>query len=380
MSEPSSQKAPGALIGAIGRERRLNIGGMPSSPFTLFLIALVGALVAIVGSAFTIAALREGLLGNQLDGWWVPVGAVLLGLSSLIVLAPLARAFQRWRAFSDAATRRDITAARVARAEADVQSWITLGYTLAQLIIVLALQFVLANHLAVAKTFIFLPLIIETFPLVLTAFWVNVKIFLIAEVFVLIWGLIVALAMFAPGRAGKPLRFIATAYVDIFRAMPAVLVIYLVGFGLPLTGVPILKDLSLTTYVVIALTLTVGAYVAEIYRAGIQGVHWSQVAASRSLGLSYTQTLRFVVLPQGIRQIIPPLLNAFIALQKDTALVNVVGVIDAFNQSMIIASNHYNLSAATTVAVLFIIISIPQVRFVERMAQRDRARMRAGGA
>ena len=158
------------------------------------------------------------------------------------------------------------------------------------------------------------------------------------------------------------------------------LVIYLVGFGLPLTGVPILKDLSLTTYVVIALTLTVGAYVAEIYRAGIQSVHWSQTAASRSLGLSHMQTLRFVVVPQGVRQIIPPLLNAFIALQKDTALVNVVGVVDSFNQSMIVASNYYNLSAATTVALLFIVISIPQTRFVERMARRDRARMRAGNA
>jgi polar amino acid transport system permease protein len=153
-----------------------------------------------------------------------------------------------------------------------------------------------------------------------------------------------------------------------------------VGFGLPLTGAPILKDLSLTTYVVIALTLTVGAYVAEIYRAGIQGIHWSQTAAARSLGLSHMQTLRFVVLPQAIRHIIPPLLNAFIALQKDTALVNVVGVVDSFNQSMVLASNYYNLSAATTVALLFIVISVPQVRLVERMAKRDRARMRASSA
>ncbi|MDB6002566.1 MAG: Polar amino acid transporter permease [Rhizobacter sp.] len=214
----------------------------------------------------------------------------------------------------------------------------------------------------------------------LKAFWVNVEIFLIAEVLVLDWGLVVALATFAPGAAGKPLRFIATANSDGFRSMPAVLVIYLVGFGIPLTGVPILKDLSLTTYVVIALTLTVGAYVAEIYRAGILSIHWSQTAAARSLGLSHMQTLRFVIVPQGIRQIIPPLLNAFIALQKDTALVNVVGVIDSFNQSMLIASNYYNLSAVTTVAVLFIAISIPQTRFVERMMRRDRARTRAGGA
>jgi polar amino acid transport system permease protein len=274
----------------------------------------------------------------------------------------------------------DIVAARIERSDACVQSWIALGHTLAQFLVVLGFQFLLANNQAVAKTFFLVPLIVKTFPLVLDAFWVNVKIFLIAEVLVLVWGLIVALAMFAPGAAGKPLRFIATAYVDVFRSIPAVLVIYLVGFGLPLTGVPILKDLSLTTYVVIALTLTVGAYVAEIYRAGIQSVHWSQTAASRSLGLSHMQTLRFVVVPQGVRQIIPPLLNAFIALQKDTALVNVVGVVDSFNQSMIVASNYYNLSAATTVALLFIVISIPQTRFVERMARRDRARMRAGNA
>jgi polar amino acid transport system permease protein len=157
-----------------------------------------------------------------------------------------------------------------------------------------------------------------------------------------------------------------------------VLVIYLVGVGIPLTGVPIIKDLSLPAFVVVALTLTVGAYVAEIYRAGIQSIHWSQTAAARSLGLSHMQSLRFVILPQAVRHIIPPLLNAFIALQKDTALVTVVGVIDSFNQSMIIAANHYNLSAVTTVALLFIAISIPQTRLVERMMQRDRARMRAG--
>jgi polar amino acid transport system permease protein len=119
----------------------------------------------------------------------------------------------------------------------------------------------------------------------------------------------------------------------------------------------------------------VGAYVAEIYRAGILSIHWSQTAAARSLGLSHMQTLRYVIVPQGIRQIIPPLLNEFIALQKDTALVSVVGVIDAFNQSMLVATNHYNLSAVTSVAILFIVISIPQSRWVDRMMRRDRARM-----
>jgi polar amino acid transport system permease protein len=371
-------RLPGADTAS--RERRLDIGGMPSMPTALFLSALAGVAVTIASSWYTIAALRQALLGNNFNGWWLPAGVALLALASAWIALPLYRAFKRCSEVRAAARRGDIVAARVARSQARVQSWICLGYALSQFICVLVLQFLLANNQEVAKTFFFVPLIVKTFPLVLRAFWINVKIFMIAEVFVLAWGLVVALAMLAPGQAGRPLRILATAYVDIFRAMPAVLVIYLVGFGLPLTGAPILKDLSLTTYVVIALTLTVGAYVAEIYRAGIQGIHWSQTAAARSLGLSHMQTLRFVVLPQAIRHIIPPLLNAFIALQKDTALVNVVGVVDSFNQSMVLASNYYNLSAATTVALLFIVISVPQVRLVERMAKRDRARMRASSA
>jgi polar amino acid transport system permease protein len=371
-------RLPGADTAS--RERRLDIGGMPSMPTALFLSALAGVAVTIASSWYTIAALRQALLGNNFNGWWLPAGVALLALASAWIALPLYRAFKSCSEVRAAARRGDIVAARVARSQARVQSWICLGYALSQFICVLVLQFLLANNQEVAKTFFFVPLIVKTFPLVLRAFWINVKIFMIAEVFVLAWGLVVALAMLAPGQAGRPLRILATAYVDIFRAMPAVLVIYLVGFGLPLTGAPILKDLSLTTYVVIALTLTVGAYVAEIYRAGIQGIHWSQTAAARSLGLSHMQTLRFVVLPQAIRHIIPPLLNAFIALQKDTALVNVVGVVDSFNQSMVLASNYYNLSAATTVALLFIVISVPQVRLVERMAKRDRARMRASSA
>jgi polar amino acid transport system permease protein len=376
----TTHRPSGADDGTSGPPRRLNIGGMPSAPTALFLAALVMAVVIEVGSLYTIGAMRDVLLRSEIASWWVSATSVLLALASALVALPLIRAFNRWRGVRRAVTRHDIVAARVARSEARNQSWIAIGYTFGQFIAVLAVQFLLANNQAVAKTFFFVPLIVETFPLVLKAFWINIEIFVVVEVLVLVWGLIVALAMVAPGTAGKPLRIIAAAYVDIFRAIPAVLVIYLVGFGVPLTGVPILKDFSLTTFVVVALTLTVGAYVAEIYRAGIQSIHWSQTAAARSLGLSHMQTLRFVVVPQGVRHIIPPLLNAFIALQKDTALVSVVGVVDSFNQSMLIAANHYNLSAVTTAAVLFIAISIPQTRLVERMMQRDRARLRAGGA
>jgi polar amino acid transport system permease protein len=366
--------------GADPASRRLNIGGMPLPPTALWLVALVVVAAAVASSAVTLVAGHSAMRAGGVTGLWLDAAVVLLGLASCLVVVPLVRGARRCAEVRRAGAAGDVVAARVARAQARDQSWMAIGYTLAQFIVVVALQFLLANDQAVAKTFFLAPLMAKTFPLVVKAFWVNVEIFLIAEVLVLVWGLIVALATFAPGAAGKPLRMLATAYIDVFRAMPAVLVIYLVGFGIPLTGVPFLKDFSVTTYVIIALTLTVGAYVAEIYRAGIMSIHWSQTAAARSLGLSHAQTLRHVIVPQGVRQIIPPLLNAFIALQKDTALVNVVGVIDAFNQSMLISANYYNLSAVTTVAILFIIISIPQTRFVERMMQRDRARMRAGGA
>ncbi|KXU89329.1 polar amino acid ABC transporter permease [Paraburkholderia monticola] len=368
------------IPGPAGNGRRLKMGGMPRVPTSLLLATIVAVVVVVSGSWYTIAVMRASLVAAQFGGAWINPIAALLALLSVAIVLPLARAFRWSSRIRDAAARRDLAQARGARSGARDQCFIALGYALAQLVVILVLQFFLVNHQAVAKTFFLVPLMVKTFPLVLAAFWMNVKISIVAEILVLIWGLIVALAMFAPGIAGKPVRLIATAYVDIFRAVPAVLVIYLVGFGIPLTGIPVLKDLSLTIFVVVALTLTVGAYVAEIYRAGILSIHWSQTAAARSLGLSHFQTLRFVIVPQGIRQIIPPLLNSFISLQKDTALVSVVGVIDSFNQSMLIASNYYNLSAVTTVALLFIVVSIPQTRFVERMMRRDRARMRAGEA
>jgi len=331
----TTEKAPGA-----DRARRLNIGGMPAAPTALLLTGSVVVALVVAASLYTIAAGRAALLANGFAGWWVSAASGLLALASIAVALPLLRAFLGWQDVRRASARDDIVAARVARSNARSQGWIAIGYAFAQFAVLLACQFLLANDQAVTKTFFFVPLMVESFPLVLKAFWINIEIFTVTEILVLVWGLAVALAMLAPGAAGKPLRLIAAAYVDVFRAIPAVLVIYLVGFGVPLTGTPILKDFSLTSFVIVALTLTVGAYVAEIYRAGIQSIHWSQSAAARSLGLSYMQTLRFVIIPQGVRQIVPPLLNAFVALQKDTALVSVVGVVDSFNQSMLIATNH----------------------------------------
>jgi len=196
--------------------------------------------------------------------------------------------------------------ARVATAKAREYAQYTIGFSVLAAAIIAFAQFLLANDLAVSKTFLSPALVLQSFPPVLKAFWVNIYIFLIAEVCVLVWGLAVAIARLVPGKTGAPIRTLAILYTDTFRGMPAIITIYLVGFGLPLSGLPILSGLSVETYAIIALTLTYGAYVAEVYRSGIEAIHWSQVAAARSLGLSYVQTMRHVIIPQAVRRIVPP--------------------------------------------------------------------------
>ena len=362
-------------------ERHFRAGTPPNTSRVLTYMALLISAAVVVVSWLTLLDVRAVLSATP-QGVGT-VANVLLAASAVVAILIMYPAVQGLRTTLKARralSAGDLIGARVAMAESRTWSWTTLGYSTAQVLVVLAVLFLIANDLAVSRTFFMLPLIVSSFGLVLKAFWINVYIFMVAEAIILVWGLVVAVAQLAPGAAGKPIRLIAKAYVDVFRGLPAIITIYLIGFGIPLTGLPILKDLSQQAFVILALTLSSGAYVAEIYRAGIMGIHWSQTSAARSLGLSYMQTLRFVVIPQGVRQIIPPLLNSFIGLQKDTALVNVVGAVDAFNQAMIIASNHYNLSAVTTVAILFVIITIPQARFVERLAQQDRRRLRGAEA
>jgi len=364
----------------------------PKSAMGLALTALAAAIGLFAGGLWTASTIREALasLGLPssvtLEGWfgtivlsdrWIPIGLYCVVALSLLVFVPALIGLK-----DAAAARRlaatDIAEARATTAQAKENAWVTLGYATAVALIFCFGLFIVANEVAVGRTFFDLGLITETFWLVASAFWVNVEIFMIAEVLVLIWGLLIAVARLAPGRAGAPVRLIATAYVDLFRGLPAIIAIYLVGFGLPLTDLPILRDMTPTMFAILALTLTYGAYVSEVYRAGIESVHWSQTAAARSLGFSHGQTLRFVVVPQAVRRIIPPLLNDFISLQKDTALVSVIGTVDAFNQAKIIASNHFNLSSVTTVAFLFVLITIPQARLVDKLIERDQKRMRSG--
>ena len=327
--------------------------------------------------------------------------AVTLAVATLFI--PAFRGLKLARSATTNLASGDIVQARIDTAAARDHSSVTFGWGFFALIFLGFVCFVLINDVAVGKTFFKVPLIQAKWWLVTIKFFtVNLFIFVVAEILVLIWGLVVALLRLTPGPAGKPIRALAIMYCDVFRGLPGILTLYLIGFGIPTSGLSdvlmthimgMFVDLSTLTpmersaavridvvyWCILALTLTYGAYVAEVYRAGIESIHQSQTMAARSLGLSYLQTMRYVVVPQAVRRIVAPLLNDFIGLQKDTALVQVVGVVDAFSQAKIIAANAFNLSAVTVVAILFVLITIPQARLVDRMLERDNARMRAGG-
>ena len=217
----------------------------------------------------------------------------------------------------------------------------------------------------------------ESFPKVAEAFLVNVKLFCLAEVLILVFGLLLAVLRSLPGPAFFPIRLLAIVYTDVFRGVPTILVIAMLGFGAPVLGISGVPT-STFFWAVVALVLVYSAYVAEVYRAGIQSVHPSQEAAARSLGLSRTQTLRFVIVPQAVRRVIPPLLNDFIGLQKDTALVAILGTVEAFRQAQIDTAASFNYTAYTATAVVFILVTIPLARFTDWLIERDRRKQLAG--
>jgi polar amino acid transport system permease protein len=218
----------------------------------------------------------------------------------------------------------------------------------------------------------------DSFPLVARAFELNVKMFLIAEALILVSALVIAVLRGLPGPVFFPLRALAIAYTDLFRGVPTILVILLLGFGVPglnLTGVPT----DPVFWGVVSLVLVYSAYVSEVYRAGIESIHPSQEAAARSLGLSRGQALRFVILPQAVRRVIPPLLNDFIGLQKDTALVSVLGSVDALQSANINSAADFNYTPYLIAAFFFVIITIPLARFTDWLILRERRQRQAGG-
>jgi polar amino acid transport system permease protein len=217
----------------------------------------------------------------------------------------------------------------------------------------------------------------ESFPDILSAFWLNVKIFLIAEVFILVFALVIAVLRGLPGPVFFPIRALAVVYVDLFRGVPTILVIYILGFGVPALALPGVPNEPLF-WGIVSLVLVYSAYVSEVYRAGIDSVHPSQAAAARSLGLTHGQALRFVVVPQAVRRVIPPLLNDFIGLQKDTALVALLGVVEAFRQSQIDVAGSFNYTPYIATAIIFIALTVPMARFTDWLIARDKRRQQAG--
>jgi polar amino acid transport system permease protein len=214
-------------------------------------------------------------------------------------------------------------------------------------------------------------------PDVWAGFQVNLKMMVIAEVLVLVFALALALVRGLPGPSAKPLRALAIAYTDFFRGTPIIIVAFFVGFGLPGLQLGYISNLSFVTYGIIPLTLVYTAYVTEVYRAGIESVHASQRAAARSLGLTYMQAMRYVIVPQAVRRVIPPLLNDFVGLQKDTSIVYVIGVTEAASLAQQFSTKNGDFPSYLVAAVFFILITIPLARFTDHLVAVRERRERA---
>ena len=218
----------------------------------------------------------------------------------------------------------------------------------------------------------------EVLPAVAKGLWLNIRLTFFGSIGIAILGLTLALLRTSTAPALAPFRLLATAYVDIFRGVPTLLVILLVGFG-----IPALELAGVTTNIMIlgttAIVLCYSAYVAEVLRSGILSVHPSQTAAARALGLTHVQALRYVVLPQGVRRVIPPLMNDFVSLLKDTGLISVLGVIDAIRAAQIASSKSFNFTPYVVAAVLFLLLTIPLTRITDRVLRRSIERQNAQG-
>lgn len=236
-----------------------------------------------------------------------------------------------------------------------------------------------------------LNIISDNFSVVLDGFWQTLLLSGIAGVLSLTWGLILALLRQLPGRALAPVRAVTIAYIDAFRGIPLLLIMLLVSgsFGALAADGSIPDSIGIPRwfgkpdpfwYGVIAITITYGAYMAEVYRAGIEAVPGGQMEAARSLGMSHRKAMRYVIVPQAVRKVIPPLLNDFIALMKDTSLVSVLGFVEVVQAGRDVQSEFFNSSALTLGALMFLIVTIPLARLVDRMIAGQQARFQRAQA
>jgi polar amino acid transport system permease protein len=229
-----------------------------------------------------------------------------------------------------------------------------------------------------------LDIISDNFSFVLEGFWQTIQLSLLSAALALIWGLVLALLRASPGRAMLPVRGIAIAYIDLMRGIPLLLVILLISGSLPfLDFLPMwlrvpdyLGKPDIFWYGVMSITLTYGAYYAEVYRAGLEAVPYGQMEAARSLGMSHARAMRHVIVPQAIRKVIPPMLNDFIALTKDTSLVGVIALVEVVKAGREVQAETFNSSALTLGALMFIVVTIPLARLVDRLIARQQLAMR----
>jgi polar amino acid transport system permease protein len=233
----------------------------------------------------------------------------------------------------------------------------------------------------------------DHFDLVLNGFWITLKLSLISGVLALSWGLILSVLRQLPGRGLAPVRWLTIGYIDVFRGIPLLLVLLLISGGLGAFASPVggdvlpewlghptwLGETSPFWYGVFGLTITYGAYMAEVYRAGIEAVPRGQMEAARSLGMSHGQSMRYVIVPQAVTKVIPPLLNDFIALMKDTSLVSVLGAVEVVQAGRDVQSDTFNGSGLIFGAFLFLIVTIPLARLVDWLIAREQRRTQRGG-
>jgi polar amino acid transport system permease protein len=220
----------------------------------------------------------------------------------------------------------------------------------------------------------------ESLPAVAAGLWLNLRVMLVCAVVVVLLGLLLAILRTLRGPVFFPLRMFAAAYTDLFRGLPLILVLLLLGFGVPALSLGGVSFQPVVIYGGAALVLTYSAYVAEVFRAGIESVHPSQRAAARSLGLSNAQSLRHVVLPQAVRRVLPPLLNDFVSLQKDSGLISILGVIDAIRAAQISTARDFNYTPYIVAGFLFVCLTIPLTRLTDWVARRQGWYGVAGGA
>ncbi|WP_342384248.1 amino acid ABC transporter permease [Agrococcus sp. KRD186] len=230
----------------------------------------------------------------------------------------------------------------------------------------------------VQRSFFDLETAVEAFPSVIEGLWLNIQVLFFAAIGVAVLGSLLAIARTLRGPIFTPLRFAAAIYTDLFRGIPLLLVLYLVGFGLP--GLDLFGRVPAQVWGTIALILTYSAYVSEVLRAGIEAVHPSQRLASRSLGLGYAKTLRLVVLPQAVRRVTPALMNDFVSMQKDVGLISVLGAVDAIRAAQIEVAASYNFTPYVLAGILFIALSWPMIRLTDWYTARAQRREQIGGS